>query len=73
MLVQNVEAIRLRVESEIARLDGRGQDFEALRIASERAMDEQLLDEKAGEEVVPKFTMPGRSRGGIRTLYRKRF
>lgn len=73
MLVQNVEAIRCRVEAEIARLDNRLSDAGALQSAAATAMDETLLNEKAGEVIVPKFTMVGRGRrGGVQTLYRGR-
>lgn len=72
MLVQNVDAIRRRVEAEIARLDGKLGDAGALETSAADALDGQLLNEKAGEMVVPKFTFAGR-KGGVRTLYRRRF
>lgn len=73
MLVQQVNAVRQQVEAEIARVvDNDPAKGNALESLAAVAMDRQLLNEKSGEAMVPRFQMPGRVRGGVRTLYRRR-
>ena len=71
MLVQNLDAIRLMIESKLAREAKDLASADALAGASERALDRQLENHVGSENIVPKFNFLGGRRSQGRQLLRR--
>lgn len=64
MLIQNLQALRMAVESEMARLDKDVQGSAALMAGAKEEMDRQLANNKGAEMDVPRIRYPGITRTG---------
>lgn len=71
MLVQNLDAIRLRIEAKMSRDTKDLASAGALEAASDRAMDRQLENSVGSATLMPRINFPGARRAGYRQLLRR--
>ena len=71
MLIQNLSAIRLKVEAKLARESKDKMLADSLEAQSERELDRQLDNYTGSATIVPKMGFPGTRRGGTRQLLKR--